>query len=243
MRAAMGILAALAAAAALATEIAAIAPFSAAPPGDELPAGWSVRELPGKTAPEYTLVRDGATTVLRVRSKSAAGSAIHRMSAETNAGARLTWRWKVERALEKSELGTRHGDDFAARVYVSFDVPLETLSFAARTKLRLARLIYGDDVPGAAICYLWDNRNAPGTGMWSPFTDRLWMIVLESGNARAGQWVPESRDVAADFRAAFGATWQGAPPRIIGVALASDTDNTGESVTAWYGDLKLEAAP
>jgi hypothetical protein len=61
------------------------------------------------------------------------------------------------------------------------------------------------------------------------------MIVVESGAARAGQWVTIERDIAADFRAAFG---EAAPP-VTGIAISADTDNTGESVTAWFGDLQF----
>lgn len=54
------------------------------------------------------------------------------------------------------------------------------------------------------------------------------MIVVESGADKAGLWVTVTRDLAADFRAAFG---EEAPP-VIGVVIATDTDNTGERVTA-----------
>jgi pyruvate/2-oxoacid:ferredoxin oxidoreductase beta subunit len=43
----------------------------------------------------------------------------------------------------------------------------------------------------------------------------------------------ESRDVAADFREAFG----GVAPAITGVAVGNDTDNTNEKVVTWYGDI------
>ena len=217
-----------------------IAPFSAAQPGSRLPPGWSILPLPRKKAPDFTLVHDGGVTVLHVRSESAVGSAVHRMRVDPRAANRLTWRWKVDHALANAALGTREGDDFAARVYVSFDVPEESLSFASRAKLKIARFIYGPDTPAAAICYVWDNRHPVGTTLWSPFSDRLRMVVLESGNARAGEWVAESRDVDADFRAAFAATWKAPTPAITGVAVAADTDQTLESVNAWFGDLRLE---
>ena len=38
-----------------------------------------------------------------------------------------------------------------------------------------------------------------------------------------------------DFRAAFGED----PPAVSGVAVATDTDNTGESATAFYGDIRF----
>ena len=31
------------------------------------------------------------------------------------------------------------------------------------------------------------------------------------------------------------------PPAIVGIAIMSDADNTGEQATAWYGDLVLTA--
>jgi len=61
------------------------------------------------------------------------------------------------------------------------------------------------------------------------------MIVAESGAANLGKWVTIRRNVAADFRTAFGED----PPAISGVVLATDTDNTGESATAYYGDIRF----
>lgn len=61
------------------------------------------------------------------------------------------------------------------------------------------------------------------------------MTVVESGPARVKRWVNMERDVYRDFKAAFGE----APPVISAIAVATDTDNTGESVTAWYGDISL----
>ncbi|MDX1801592.1 MAG: DUF3047 domain-containing protein, partial [Marinobacter sp.] len=39
-----------------------------------------------------------------------------------------------------------------------------------------------------------------------------------------------------DYRRAFGK----APPPIVGIGIMSDSDNTGESATAWYGDITLD---
>ena len=216
----------------------AVVPFSAAQPGASLPPGWSILPLPRKKVPDFRLVRDAGVTVLHVHSEAAVGSALFRLRADPRA--RLSWRWKIDRTLAKGRLGFKEGDDFAARVYVSFDVPLESLTFADRTKMRIARLIYGPDLPAATICYVWDNHMPIGTNVWNPYTDRMRMVVLESGNARVGEWVEESRDVEADFRAAFGASWKGPTPAITGVAVSADTDQTQESVNAWFGDLRLE---
>ena len=221
----------------------AIAPFSASEPGAHLPPGWRVLVLDGHKAPDFTLVRDAGATVLRVHSDAAVGSLAYEFHAAPEHTPMLSWRWKVDRVLDKARLGTKEGDDFAARVYVSFDVPVETLSLGTRVKMKLAKLVYGADLPAAAICYVWDNHAAPGTRIWNPYSDRLRMVVLQNGKSAVGDWVAERRDVDADFQEAFGAHWKRATPRITGVAVSADTDQTLERVTAWFGDLKLEPRP
>jgi hypothetical protein len=90
-------------------------------------------------------------------------------------------------------------------------------------------------VPDAAINYIWDNRHTVGTWQANVYSDRTRMRVQRSGAALAGRWVEERRDVAADFREAFGH----APARLTGLALASDTDNTGEEVRAGFADFRF----
>jgi DUF3047 family protein len=229
------------AAAAVSLEGGTIASFSAATPGVAMPHAWRVVTVPRVHPPDFTLVQEDGRTVLRVRSHHAAGSLAHSLDADTRETPMLAWRWKVDHVLEKARFGTKEGDDYAARLYVSFDVPLESLSFGERAMVRLARMVYGDEVPTAAICYVWDNTQALGTSAWNPYAEgRLRMVVLRNSATRGGEWVDESRDIEADFQAAFGATWKKPIPRVNGVAVSSDTDQTGESVTAWFGDLRLE---
>ena len=218
----------------------AIVPFSASPSGAELPAGWMLLRLPGVRPPEVGLVEDGGATVLRVRAAQAAGSVAYRLAADPSRKPLLSWRWKVDRVVEKADLARKDGDDYAARVYVSFDFPEERLTLTERARRKIAKLLYGTELPTAAICYVWDNRHPVGTSAWNPYTSRVRMIVLASGAQGAGSWTAQSRDVAADYAAAFGA---GPVPAITGVAVAADTDQTRETVTAWFGDLRLEARP
>ena len=65
------------------------------------------------------------------------------------------------------------------------------------------------------------------------YTDRTQMMVLRSGSEHAGHWVVERRDVLLDATKAFGTD------RALGtqLAVASDTDNTGESARAGLADL------
>jgi Protein of unknown function (DUF3047) len=236
----MHALAAMLLAAAAAQAAIPVAPFSSSRPGAELPPGWSEQRLPNAAPAEVSLVTDGGVTVLRVKSVHAAGGAIHALDADAPAAASLAWRWKIDRVVGKGDLARRDGDDFAARVYVFFGVPLEALSFGDRFRILLARLIYGQQLPTAGICYVWDNRHPAGTSAWNPYTDRIRMVVVETGSARAGQWTEVRRDLDADFRAAFGARWASPTPRVTGIAAGNDTDQTRESATAWFGDFVLE---
>jgi hypothetical protein len=214
-----------------------ITPFSAARPGGTLPAGWRPLVLPRVTAPEVALVEDSGVTVLRSKAKAAAGTVAFTLDAAPGERPMLAWRWKVDRVVERANLAEKAGDDFAARVYVFFDVPVEALPVGARVKALIARAVWGEKLPTAALCYVWDNRHAPGTSGWNPYTERVRTVVLRSGSP--GSWAAETRDLDADFRAAFGSQWALPTPRVTGIAIGNDTDQTGESVTAWFGDFTL----
>jgi hypothetical protein len=216
----------------------AIAPFPVPAPS-ELPAPWHLQPLPRAAASDIRLVGDNGSTVLQARASNSAGAAVHPLAAPAQ-GTLLAWRWKIDHPVASADMDARNGDDFAARVYVFFDVPVEAIPLAQRVKIVLARLLYGAELPTAAICYVWDNRHAPGTSRWSPYTDRVRVVVLRSGSADAGAWKEESRDLAADFIAAFGSQWKRPVPAITGIALGNDTDQTGESATAWFADVRLE---
>jgi hypothetical protein len=225
---------------ALALALSAIAPFSAGPPGS-LDTPWREVTLSGIKPAVISLVAEEGATVLRVRAEAAAGSAA--LAIDSDPRSWLAWRWKVDRVVERADMTRKAGDDFAARVYVFFDLPVGELSFGDRVRIAVARVIYGRDVPTAAICYVWDNRHPVGTSMPNPYTDRVRMIVLESGPARVGSWTPERRDIERDYRLAFAPPAGKPVPRVSGIAASADTDQTGESVTAWFADFRLEPRP
>jgi hypothetical protein len=221
----------------------AITPFSAATPRQALPRGWRILTLPRVKPPEFELVADRGATVLRVRSSAAGGAVAFALPADGATGGRLAWHWKIDRVVEGANLQRKSTDDFAARVYVFFDVPPRELSLAERARRKLAKRLSRAELPTAVICYVWDNRHPVGTSAWSPYSRRVRTVVLESGNGRAGQWVAESRDVDQDLRAAFGASGAGPTLRVTGFAVGNDTDQTSDGVTAWFGDLQFEPRP
>jgi len=201
-----------------------------------IPEPWRVEQLDHKVPPTRYRLREwdgiGAIEAHAVGSMALLARPVEVDLALTPT---LCWRWRVDAPLASADMTQKSGDDYAARVYLSFEVPPDTLGLGTRMALGLARTLRGASVPDAAINYIWDNRHPVGTWQANVYTDRARMLVLRSGAADAGRWVEERRDVAADFRAAFGH----APLRLTGLALASDTDNTGEEARAGFADFRF----
>ena len=212
------------------------AAFSSLPPGNTPPAGWTPLTASNiKVHTRYTLVEDGGTTVLRADSESGASGLSRKLRVAPADLSLLRWRWKISNLIETADLHRKDRDDFPARVYVMFDYPLEKLPFFERNKLRVARALFDPDLPAATLCYVWDGNTPAGTIASRAHTDRVKVIVVESGPARIRQWVDVERNIARDFRAAFG---EDAPP-VSAIAVASDTDNTGTFATAFFGDISF----
>jgi hypothetical protein len=210
--------------------------FSSMTPGSDLPAGWERLSFgDGTPDTQYTLVRDGGVTVVRGHAASAASGLVRRIAFETEDFPILEWSWKIDGVLENGDVRRKRGDDYPVRIYVTFDYDPADLGFADRVKYRALRLLGFRDIPVRAINYIWANRAPAGTVVANPFTDWVMMFALQSGNARAGEWVTESRNVYDDYRAAFGE----APPRISGIAIMTDSDNTRGVATGYYGDISL----
>lgn len=210
------------------------AAFSALRAGAAMPAEW--RPLTASSAipaTRYTLVDDGGSTVVHAEARAAASGLSKSLRVNPLEFPWLRWRWKIDNLIASADLRSKEGDDFPARLYVMFDYPLEKLPLIERTKLRLARALFDAELPAATLCYVWDNRTPTETIVPSAYSARVQLIVVASGAARVGQWTGFERNVAADFRAAFG---DEAPP-VKAIAIATDTDNTGSFATAYFGDI------
>lgn len=165
----------------------------------------------------YEVTKDEGRLVLHATSESAHMALVRPCELTNPSRARLSWEWKISTPLAANLVEqTRSGDDFAARICVVFDRSLIPL----RTK---------------SINYVWSAHLPVGTVYPSPYSRNVGMIVLRSGNADAGRWQRESRDVVADYSNYFGH----APPQISAFAVLVDTDNTGLKTEAWFTDLTL----
>ena len=125
------------------------------------------------------------------------------------------------------------------RVIVTFDGDMNKLDIEERALAARVKAITGQAMPYATLMYIWENKATLGDVIESPHTSRVKMIVAETGAARNGSWLEYERNIVRDYEKAFGEK----PGRIVSLGIMTDTDNTGETTTAFYGDIRFTAAP
>ncbi|HHZ88087.1 MAG TPA: DUF3047 domain-containing protein [Chromatiaceae bacterium] len=213
-----------------------VGPFSTWSPSAGLGDDWKTvtfKNVDHQT--HYTLTVDNGTTIIRADSQNSASLLARKIDIDPEVSPILRWRWKILDTISKGNVHHKSGDDYAARLYITFDYDRRNLDFFDRVKAEVFNLFYGEYPPLRAITYIWDHNNPQGLVVANPYTDNVMMFVIESGSKNSRRWVHEQRNVVDDYRAAFGEP----APRINGIALMTDSDNTGASATAWYGDISL----
>lgn len=175
--------------------------------------GWESKSFEGTT--DYRLVKEGSRMVVKATSHNSASGMVRKIRFAPSKHRYLHWSWKIKETIKNGDEKLKSGDDYAARVYVVF--------------------------PGRyfwqmkAINYIWANKLPKGSFIASAYAANSKMVAVESGNAKAGQWLTEERDLFADYRTLFGTD----PPEAEAVVIMTDTDNTGGVAEAWYGDIAL----
>ena len=198
--------------------------------------GWEPMEFPKiDRHSRYQLTDDNGEQVVKATTDNSASGLIARVSVEPGASLILRWRWKGSNVYEQGNARKKEGDDYPARIYVAFEFEPDEAGFFERAKRKTVEVVFGEELPGNALNYIWANRLPVGEIIANPFTDTTMMVAVNSGTANTGEWVTVERDIVADYRKAFGRE----PPKLVGVAIMSDSDNTGASATAWYSDVSL----
>jgi hypothetical protein len=127
----------------------------------------------------------------------------------------LRWRWRIDGVNTNGSERDLKKFDHAARVFVAFDTFIG---------------------PPRTLNYFWANAEPVGAVLAHPKSGRAQIFVLESGNAKAGQWLAEERDVAADWKKVFP---DKAMPKIVGLGVMTDSDSLGKTLTGDYADIEL----
>ncbi len=200
-------------------------------------ADWEPLTFPKiKNHSKYTLVAEGEKTVLKAESHASASAIVYRRTFNIYEHPRISWRWKVTQLSDRGNPKEKSGDDYPIRVYIMFQYDPARASLGERLMYNASKVIYGKYPPHSTLNYVWTGVNIPEQLIASPYTGKAYMVVLEKGKQRVGQWVEESVNVLADYRKAFGQD----PPATAGLAVMSDTDNTGANAVAYLDFIELK---
>jgi len=224
-RTALGLLLSLAASAA-AQELPIAAPGTA---------GWQPLAFPKiERHTRYTTAHEDGAGVLHAESECSASGLLHALrDVALERTPLLRWRWRVDEDLAPADERSKSGDDFAARVYVTFAFEPEHASLLERAARRLGAAVYGEQMPGTSLTYVWASREPAGARWPNPFTASSQMIAAASGPASG--W----RDVEVDLLADYERSFAHPAPAPLFLALMTDSDNRCLRARASYADFRF----
>jgi hypothetical protein len=84
--------------------------------------------------------------------------------------------------------------------------------------------------------YIWSEQVPVESVIPSARTSQVNMLVVASGTEGLGAWQQVRRTIADDYRRTYGT----GPGRILGVAVMTDTDNTGTRAVGRYADIRFD---
>jgi Protein of unknown function (DUF3047) len=208
--------------------------FSTAKPGQPVPREWNTWTMSRlRNLSQYQLVEDGGATVLKGRAQDSASGLRHDLDLDLRDRPILSWRWKVTDLAPSAE----SPDDSPVRVLVNFAGDLSKLPFSDRVFYDQFRFFTGQQLPYAGVMYVWGSKTPKGGEVHNKYTTRIKIIAVESGKAKLGQWLSESRNVEEDYRRLFGE----APGKVVSVGIMTEADMGDRSLEAYYGDIAFRA--
>ncbi|WP_457322151.1 DUF3047 domain-containing protein [Roseateles sp. P5_E11] len=205
----------------------------APPPAAE---GWQPLALPGKKLTQYNWTEKDGRPALEAASDRSASIWRKRLEPAKISVGEVNFSWWVQGLIPGANVSDIDHEDAVARVIFGFAGDIDKLPLRTRMKFELAQALTGELPPYATLMYVWDSKLPVGTVVINPRSDRIRKIVVDSGPAELRRWREHRRDLAADFRLAFGE----APGPLTSMAVMTDSDNSRASARTWYGPVELK---
>lgn len=187
----------------------------------------------------YTLVEDQNVKVVKAESDESASGLTKKISFNPKEYPYLSWRWKVNKSIPGTDVTSKSGDDYAARIYVMFKYDLKDLPEEEQSRIGWYKFFNGKLPPLATLNYIWANKSAVGNIVSSPYTNRVKMVTLKNKDSALQEWHVEERNIYEDYKKAFGEE----PKGVISIAIMTDTDNTSAMAETYFGDIIVSKMP
>lgn len=181
---------------------------------DALPKDWEVRGKPGTPRAKFEAVTIAADTnatvsVLRMTADAASSSVVASLPAvDLRKTPILRWRWRVIELPAGADGLDPKKDDQAIGVYVSA----------------------GGMFSQRSVAYRWETETpvgASGTAKYAGGVARVQWFCLHNRGSASNEFVVESRNVAEDFKKAYGEI-----PEKIGLSISCNSQYTGGKAAA-----------
>ena len=178
---------------------------------------WQKKQFVGDT--DYQVLQHEGQWVLSADSHKSASAYYREIEIDLRKTPYLNWSWKKLNTIMPGNEAEKSGDDFVARVYVIKD----------------GGILFWKTL---AINYVWSFQHKKDEGWNNPFAgSHARMYSVRDSSDDENQWFSEKRNVAADFKTFFQKDIQS----IDGVAIMTDSDNSGLTAQALYGDIFFSA--
>lgn len=205
-----------------------------------IPPSWNTltfRSIEEHTS--YTLVDDQNVKVVKAESNESASGLTKTIQFNPKEYPYLSWRWKVNKAISGTDVTSKSGDDYAARIYVMFKYDVKDLPEDEQSRVNWYKFFNGVLPPLATINYIWGNKMELGRIVSSPYTERVKMVILKNKKSLLQKWHTEERNIYEDYKKAF----REEPKDVISIAIMTDTDNTNSMAESYFGDIVVSKTP
>jgi hypothetical protein len=189
----------------------------------DLPPGWVVENKPGTALASFSVRNDPGTgdSFLRMEADKASASVITKLDGvDIKKTPYLRWRWRVKVLPEGADGRVRSRDDQAIGIYVGS----------------------GSTLNNKSVSYRWDTQTpiaAEGNASYGFGVIKVkWHTLRNKEDAAAGEWIEEERNVAEDFKRAWGYY-----PDDIYLSVSCNSQYTGSQAVADLDWIGFDAQP
>ena len=180
----------------------------------KIPTGWQGQKW-GDPRYDFTVVEDGGGKALHLKSADDSSTISKEIKVDVKQYPILEWTWKVVTLPPRGHARKAETDDEAAQLYVTFP------RFPTTLRSRI-------------IGYIWDSTEPAGASFQSAKVSSVHYIVVRSGSADLGKWIPERRNVLEDYKKIYGEN----PSESAGaITLSINSQNTGSRAESLFGKI------